>query len=210
MEIPKYYHDVFNKPIAKLYDITLPLMMFGQEKRVKKEILKYLPKDPKNILDLACGTGTLALEIKKNYKNASVYGVDLSKIMLGKALQKARKNKLDINFSLQNIEKTNFKSNSFDVITISLALHELPLEIIENVIKETYRLLKKNGVFIILDLHKPKKGIVGKLFLYFIKKTEPYGMDFINQDLVKLFKKFKLVQRKTYLKDTLQMISFRK
>ena len=71
-------------------------------------------------------------------------------------LEVAKKKNKDIKFSFQNIEKTNFKSNSFDVVTISFGLHEIPLENRYNVIKEAYRLLKKNGKFIILDFHTPK------------------------------------------------------
>lgn len=205
MKTPEYYRtELFTGKLSKFYDIIFFITSLGLENKARKKILNFIQKKDKTILDLATGTGSSAIVIKNKFKNADIYGIDLSKEMLEIAKNKSKK----IKFSLQNIEKTNFKSNSFNIVTISFGLHEVPLKNRYNVMKEAYRLLKKNGKFIIFDFHTPNNTFLKLLFLLFIKLVEPYGKSFLKQDLVNNLKKykFKKIKKKTYYNHLFQTI----
>ncbi len=205
MNYPKYYRsELFTGKLSRLYDMVFFITSLGLENKIRKKILNFISKKDKKILDLATGTGSTAAIIKNKFKNTEVYGVDLSKEMVGIA---KKKNK-NIRFSLQNIEETNFKSNSFDVVTVSFGLHEIPLKNRYNTAKESYRLLKKGGKFIILDFHTPKNIFLKSLFLLFIKIAEPYGKSFLKQDLTKDLNKYNFnnVNKKNYYNGLFQIV----
>ena len=205
MKLPEYYrNEIFTGKLSRFYDLIFFATTFGLGDITRKNILKFISEHDKKILDLATGTGSSAIVIKNKFKNAKVYGADLSKEML----EIARKKNKKIKFSLQNIEKTNFKSNSFDIVTISFGLHEIPLENRYNVIKEAYGLLKKKGKFIMLDFHAPKNIFLRLLFLLFVKIAEPYGKSFLRQDLVSNLKKYKFynIKKIDYYNSLFQII----
>ena len=158
----------FNTFLARLYDFVVKVEFFGKEQKIRRIFLNHIPKNSKRILDLATGTGTVAIEIKKKFQDAKVVGVDLSNMMLSIARKKALKQNIEISFLEENIEKTKFPSNSFDVITLSFALHELPIIGRTKVMKEAHRILKSNGVFILMDSVMPKSWLL-KMFLILLK-----------------------------------------
>lgn len=74
------------------------------------------------VLDVATGTGEVALWIAKNTKAREVEGVDFSGNMIQKAREKVKKERLNINFSLQNIENLTFPDKVFDVVLCCLGV----------------------------------------------------------------------------------------
>jgi len=205
MKIPKYYrNELFSGKLSKFYDIFFSITTLGLGDKARKKITDFISKEDKKILDLATGTGSSAIAIKNKFKGADVYGIDLSEEMLNMA----RKKNKNIKFSFQNIEKTNFKRDYFDVVTISFGLHEVPLKNRYNVMKEAYRLLKNKGKFIIFEFSMPKNIILKVLFSIFLKIVEPYGKSFIKQDLIKDLKKyrFKDVKKICYYNNIFQII----
>ena len=201
---PKYYRKEFAGGLARFYDIIFLITSLGLENGARKKILDFISGKDKRILDLATGTGSSAVIIKNRFDNSKVYGVDLSENML----EIARKKNKDIKFSLQNIEKTDFKPDSFDIVTISFGLHEIPLENRHKTMKEAHRLLKRNGKLIILDFYTPRNIFLKALFLLFIKVAEPYGKSFLKQKLVKDLKKydFKKVKEINYYNGLFQIV----
>jgi len=190
--------------------LSLKLILFGFENRLRRRVIEKIPKDAKKIIELACGTGTLTLLIAKRYEN--VYGVDFSKEMLKRAIKKAKKDGLRINFSLQDIRNLKFNDNSFDVAIISLALHEIKDDERKMVIEEARRILKEGGRFIIFDLHKPKSTILRFLQKIFFKIAEEYADSFVEMDLVKILKDlgFKNIKKETTALKLFQIISSEK
>jgi|SRR3989344_1212121 len=205
MKYPNYYRiELFSGKLSKFYDIFFSITTLGLEDKARKKITGFISKGDKKILDLATGTGSSAITIKNKFKNTDVYGIDLSEEMLNIAGKKNKK----IKFSLQNIEKTDFKRDYFDVVTISFGLHEVPLKNRYNVMKEAYRLLKKKGKFIIFEFSMPKNIILKVLFSIFLKIVEPYGKSFIKRDLIKDLKKYKFkdVRKIYYYNNIFQII----
>jgi len=98
-----------------------------------------------NVLDIGCGEGTrLASLIKKKDRNKKGYGVDISNI----AISLAKKNYSYLNFQKSDIEKIPFEENSFDLIYSAYVLEHLSKP--EILLKEAKRLLKTNGVMVLI------------------------------------------------------------
>ncbi|MFH1439205.1 MAG: class I SAM-dependent methyltransferase [Candidatus Woesearchaeota archaeon] len=186
MKKPKYYRDEFETLFPWFYDALVWIAFFGKEKKARRLISEKIPTKSKKILDLATGTGSVAIEIKKRYPDSSVIGVDLSGKMLNVALRKISKENIDISFLQQNIEKTDFNKDSFDAVTISFGLHEMPHKNRLNVMNEAYRILRKGGMFIILELNRPDKIISKIMFYLHMNLFEPdFAKSILDENIVK-------------------------
>ena len=77
----------------------------------------YLQKNSKNkkILDYGCGTGSITEKIAK-LKPDQIIGIDISEVSINKALEKAKKLNLKIEYKVDNCEKSSFQENTFDLI----------------------------------------------------------------------------------------------
>lgn len=132
------------------------------------------------ILDVATGTGQQAFAFAK--KGYEVVGIDLSEAMLNVAKEK---NKYT-NAKFQVADATNlpFEDNSFDVSSVSFALHEMPLSIRENVLKEMIRVTRQKGIIVVVDYDLPKSKLGGSLVYHFTALYEPkYYKNFIKSNL---------------------------
>lgn len=119
-----------------------------------------------NIIDVACGTGSLAFELSKKAK--SVTGIDTSESMIKTANQ--TKNKLGIqNVVFQFVDATDlslFKTNEFDIATISLALHQFDTQTGLQMLKELKRIARKT---LIVDYTYPLPANYYKQLTWFIE-----------------------------------------
>ncbi len=136
-----------------------------------KYILKYLPNiKNKTILDFGCGNGYLLKKLNI-YNPKKVYGIDTSKLMI----DKAKDNLKETGFlSVQNIEKTNFKNNSFDLVISRFSLHYL--KTFNKAYIEINRILKKNGCLILVVSHPITD-------LFFKKNNDYFNQEVINLKL---------------------------
>ncbi len=128
---------------AHLYDPLLGTVL----RPLRQAIINRIPlsKDSE-ILDLCCGTGDqLMLLARKGFTR--LHGLDLSADML----EVARKTTFPISFHLSDATDTPFPDGSFDVIIISLALHEKDPVTRDRVLREAARLLRGDGRLIIAD-----------------------------------------------------------
>ncbi|MBU1118952.1 class I SAM-dependent methyltransferase [Patescibacteria group bacterium] len=176
--IPEYYRNEFEGRLGTYYDTLFALTTLGFQKRMRDHVISCLPKNPLTILDMACGTGSETILIKKHFPNAHVTGIDLSKTMLKKAQDKAHRQAPGITFSKEDIEHTSFAGNTFDAITVCFALHEMPPENILGTLKEMERLLLPNGSLIILELARPRFFFLKKGFDLYCALNEPFYKQF--------------------------------
>lgn len=132
--------------IAKLAAIPV-----GGEKKFRQLALKNLEIDSNSkILDLCCGAGQTT-KFLVNYSK-KVTGLDISKV----SLEKAKKNVPQAKFVEGFAQKTPFNDNSFDFVHTSVALHEMTTSELEEIFTEIHRVLKPQGIFTFIDLHKPQ------------------------------------------------------
>lgn len=150
------------------------------------------------ILDIATGTGQQAFAFAK--KGCEVIGIDLSEAMLNVA---KKKNKYrNAKFEIADATNLPFEDNSFDISSISFALHEMPLSIREKVLKEMVRVTKPKGIIVIADYDLPKKKISKYLVYYVTVLFETkYYKSFIKSDLEVLLNKnrIKIIEKDTVM-----------
>jgi ubiquinone/menaquinone biosynthesis C-methylase UbiE len=134
--------DNYSDLTAKIYDPLLYLALKQIRIAVMNALSKY--KD-KPILDLCCGTGDQVKFLSKNgFRN--LHCLDLSDSML----KIARKGNCPIKIYAEDATKTGLKAGSFNVIIISLAIHEKDRNTQETMVNEAHRIMKKNGLSISL------------------------------------------------------------
>jgi demethylmenaquinone methyltransferase/2-methoxy-6-polyprenyl-1,4-benzoquinol methylase len=106
-----------------------------------------------------------------------------------------------------------FDDGEFDVVTISLGLHDMPLEVRTLVLKEVKRVLKKDGKLFILEYDLPKSLLLGSLSSHLINIFESkYYLDFIRSDLDNYLNTFgfKTAKKTNYLFNHLRLITLYK
>jgi ubiquinone/menaquinone biosynthesis C-methylase UbiE len=128
------------------YDKVFDSLLRGARMKIC-EIADIKKQD--KILDVCCGTGAQASLFSK--KSDSVYAIDLDQRMIEFALK--RKNK--VSFGVAYAEYLPFPSDFFDIVSISLALHEKDEQLRKAVVSEIKRVVKKNGKIIIVDYNMP-------------------------------------------------------
>ncbi|MGB6681652.1 MAG: corrinoid protein-associated methyltransferase CpaM [Candidatus Bathyarchaeia archaeon] len=140
------------------YDMGINLISFGQSRRIQQEIVEEYICEGNQVLEIGCGTGTLAISCAK--KGASVVALDISSQMLAIAARKVREHDLIDKIRLEKmgaIELENaFDDNTFDRIVSTLVFSELYTNEQKYVLSQAYRILKPSGLIIIADEVKPR------------------------------------------------------
>ncbi|GIW10892.1 MAG: hypothetical protein KatS3mg061_1949 [Dehalococcoidia bacterium] len=137
------------------------------------------------ILDLGCGFGKSTLPFAVLFPEAEVSGVDLSAPCLKLAHLRAEQEGVKVAFSQQNAEHTDFADASFDLVTSTMLLHEVPPPAVRAIFREAYRLLRPGGWFISLDFYDPPGGVFGQFIHYghSVRNNEPFMRPLCEMDL---------------------------
>lgn len=136
---------------AITYDPITQYVLPPNETLVRQGAIDAIACQPRRILDLGCGTGSTTLTLKQAFPNAEVIGMDLSPYMLVMAQRKSQMAGLDIQWLHGNAENTGFADASFDLVAASLLFHETPPAVSKAIARESFRLLKPGGEFVVLD-----------------------------------------------------------
>ena len=162
--------------IAHSYDKVNHILSFNMDKRWRTRLIKYRPKKHSiKILDVATGTGDLAIMMAKNCKGAKIRAIDISENMLEIAKEKAYKAKVDdkILFQKANVESLPFDDNTFEYCTISFGIRNF--ENINKSLTEIYRCLKPGGKLFILEFgNKPTSKFVQFFYKIYSKIWIPF------------------------------------
>jgi demethylmenaquinone methyltransferase/2-methoxy-6-polyprenyl-1,4-benzoquinol methylase len=143
--------------ISENYDGLNKIISFGTDAKWKQKILKMVTaKQPTTILDIATGTGDLAILFAKT-SASEIIGLDISQGMLDIGKKKIEVQKLDtkIQMVLGDGENIPYADNYFDVITVAYGVRNF--EHLEKGLSEILRTLKPGGQFIILETSVPTK-----------------------------------------------------
>jgi len=174
--------------IAKVYDLLDILYFYRKSRSPRKAVYDLINDKDLMVLDICTGTASNAIGIAEKNRNAKVVGIDLSKEMLKMAKTKVSKKNLDnVKLYVMDATKTKFKDETFDIILISLVLHETDAKLAEQILLEAGRVLKKDGKVIVVEWEEPKK-LIKKLMFFPIRKMEPKGFEkFLKLDLKDYF-----------------------
>lgn len=160
MTYPDYYstqnfHGVkngyLNPSAAVSYDPITQYVLPPNETMVRQGLIDAIRCQPRRILDLGCGTGSMTLMLKQAFPQAEVIGLDLSPYMLVMSEYKAKNAGFAIAWRHGNAETTGFPDASFDLVTASLLFHETPPAVSQAILRESFRLLTRGGEVVVLD-----------------------------------------------------------
>jgi len=175
--------------VKKVFDILAPFydIVAAPLSRLRGRVVDFTGAEKgSKILDVATGTGKQAFAFAE--KGYDVTGIDLSEAMLKVANKKNRYK--NVNFQVTDATNLPFEDNSFDVASVSFALHDMPLTIREKVLKEMVRVTKPEGMIVIVDYALPRNRIGRFLIYHFVRLYErEYYLRFIKSDLEALLRK---------------------
>jgi demethylmenaquinone methyltransferase/2-methoxy-6-polyprenyl-1,4-benzoquinol methylase len=138
------------------YDGLNRVISMGIDVKWRKKVLRLVAaKKPETVLDIATGTGDLALLMAQT--GAKVTGVDISEGMLEVGRKKVAAKHLGNQVALQfgDSENLPFDANSFDAVTVGFGIRNF--ENLEKGLAEILRVLKPGGIFVILETSLPEK-----------------------------------------------------
>jgi len=151
---------------ARYYDLLAWWVMRGREGAFREKVVDLAGiQSGDRVLDVGCGTGTLAVTAKQRVgRTGTVYGIDPSPEMIARAIKKARKAVVEVVFKEAIVEALPFPDEYFDTVLSTLMLHHLPPKAREECAREMVRVLKPGGRVLVVDFGSSgKKGLVGHL-----------------------------------------------
>lgn len=155
------------------YDGLNRVISFGIDIKWRKKVVEIVGrKNPDTILDIATGTGDLAINLAQT-KAKKIVGLDISSGMLEIGKQKIEKKGLNstIEMVLGDSENMPFEDNTFDAITVAFGVRNF--ETLEKGLAEIYRVLKPNGTFVILETSVPTKTPFKQGYNFYTKNILP-------------------------------------
>lgn len=168
--------------ISGRYDFLNRFLSVGIDKSWRRKLVKSLKREnPSDILDVATGTGDLAIAIGKagNYR---IHGIDISEGMLEVGREKIRKKHLDNSISLQygDSEEIPFDNAAFDAVTVAFGVRnfENPLA----GLAEIQRVLRPGGRIYVLEFSKPRRFPVKQFYGFYFKYILPWWGRMISKD----------------------------
>ena len=163
--------------IAQSYDSLNHILSFSIDKLWRRRVVKLVKRmKPQRVMDLATGTGDLAIKMAKRMPKTSIMGVDLSENMLAVAAEKVRRLGLDDHIALYqgDAENLDVADGVLDVVTIAFGIRNFGS--VEVGLKEIMRGLRSGGHVVILEFSTPRNPIVRKLYeLYSNHVMKPVG-----------------------------------
>ncbi len=169
--------------ISGNYDLLNRVLSFGIDTIWRKKAIAYLkPLQPKQLVDIATGTGDFAFEAFKQLKPEKIIGVDLSEGMLSLGRKKITAKGLDqvMEFIKGDSEGLPLKDNNFDAATVAFGVRNF--ENLKKGLADIYRTLKPGGMLVVLEFSKPKQFPVMQLYGFYNKFILPSVGKLVSKD----------------------------
>lgn len=159
--------------ISQEYDGLNRVISFGIDVKWRKKVVALVTKlKPESVLDIATGTGDLAINLAETDAK-KIIGLDISKGMLDVGKQKVLKRNLQdrIEMIVGDSENLPFEDNVFDAITVGFGIRNF--ETLEKGLSEILRVLKPGGIFVILETSIPTKAPFKQGYNLYTKNIMP-------------------------------------
>ena len=171
--------------ISENYDGLNRIISLGSDIKWRKKVINMVAeKNPETILDIATGTGDLAIQFAENTSAKNIIGLDLSDGMLAVARKKVLGKPISekIEFVQGDSEALPFEDNTFDAITVSFGIRNF--ENLEKGLSEILRVLKKDGIFVVLETSVPSKFPFKQGYYVYAKSILPLIGKMFSKDKV--------------------------
>lgn len=168
--------------IALKYDFLNHFLSVGIDHLWRRRVISILKKyKPETILDIATGTGDLALAALR-ISPKKITGIDISEGMLAVGKQKILKKKLDkmIEFRIGDSENLEFEDNTFDAAMVAFGVRNF--ENLHNGLAEIARVIKPEAPFVVLEFSRPRAFPVKQLYNFYFKYILPAIGRFFSKD----------------------------
>lgn len=165
---------MFNSIAAK-YDFLNHFLSLGIDKLWRQRLVKQLAiSNPRQVLDIATGTGDLAIQLAKYHKSVNITGVDISENMLSIGREKILKRKLEgrINLKQANSLSLPFADDEFDAAMVAFGVRNF--EDLSKGITEIHRVLKDGGSLYVLEFSMPSRFPMRNLYRFYFRKVLPF------------------------------------
>ena len=172
-ERKKDSYKIFNE-IASTYDFLNHTLSFGIDIYWRNKLLKYLPnKDSINALDLATGTGDVALTLVSDPRIKKITGIDLSKGMIDIGIEKVKKKGLEKKIFLMLGDGVNIPAgdNAFDLTTISFGIRNFSDP--QKSLHDIHRVLKNEGRLMIMEFAIPTNPLIRAIYFFYFRHFLP-------------------------------------
>ena len=166
--------------ISSQYDFLNHFLSLGIDVLWRKKLVRLLrTKKPSRILDVATGTGDLAIALTR-LKPEKIIGIDIAEKMLEIARQKIRKRGLDeiISFRKSDAERIPFSNQSFDAVTVAFGVRNY--EDLRKGLSEMKRVLRPGGSMMILEFSHPSTIPFKQLYRLYSRSVIPFIGQFIS------------------------------
>jgi demethylmenaquinone methyltransferase/2-methoxy-6-polyprenyl-1,4-benzoquinol methylase len=179
---PDSIRNLFDN-IAPTYDLLNHLLSLGRDLYWRKMAVQEAKGLEGWILDIATGTGDVAIEIiHQDSHHRKVFGLDFSEPMIKRAQRKVLKKRLPqaIVLSLGDALFLPFQDNTFSASMIAFGLRNIVKK--EQAISEMVRVIKKGGKAIILEFTFPQKGLMRRLYPIYFQRILPWVGGIVSGD----------------------------
>jgi len=173
--------SMFNN-IAGNYDFLNHFFSMGIDKRWRKKVVRIVGKlRPQRILDVATGTGDLAIALTA-VRPEKIIGIDISEGMLEKGRQKIMDQSLSNVIALQygDSENIHFEDEQFDAVTVAFGVRNY--QNLEKGLSEMHRVLKKGGVLVVLEFSKPSNWFFRQAYYFYFFNVLPFIGRMVSKD----------------------------
>lgn len=169
--------------IAPYYDFLNRLLSAGIDQYWRKVAIgKIRHLNPQVILDVATGTGDVAIMTARRLHPQSIVGIDISNEMLDIGRVKIKRKGLEKVISMQEGDSENlpFSDNTFDAITVAFGVRNF--ENLEKGLTDMLRVLKPGGMLVVLEFSRPKVFPFKQIFNAYFKYLLPVIGRFTSKD----------------------------
>ena len=174
--------NMFNN-IAPTYDRLNHILSVNIDRLWRRRVVRLVQKmKPQQILDVATGTGDLAIAMARKIEGCRILGVDLSEQMLAVAREKVAACGLSetIALAVGDAEHLEVADGSVDVAIVAFGVRNF--ENLEQGLREMHRTIKEGGHIVILEFSTPRARLFGALYHWYSHKVLPFIGRLISRD----------------------------
>jgi ubiquinone/menaquinone biosynthesis C-methylase UbiE len=141
---------------ANTYDKIVNVISLGRERAMRRQTIAKAALAPgERVLDVGCGTGTLAIAAAQAQPDLEVHAFDPAASMIERARAKALEGGVQVRFEVGVIERIDAADGYYDVVLSSLMLHHLPPSLQRQGLREVLRVLRPGGRLVLVDFAGP-------------------------------------------------------